>query len=106
MTAPPRAVPAVLENAILCLNRFDLEKASVLAEILLRDDTLWRIATPMDVVRTAVLRDAFNRGMSQIRRNAPASAVAEFKRALRIWEASYGQHHSKAALKARAATQN
>lgn len=101
---PRMAVASILDNVILHLQRYDFEKAAAMAELLLRDDTLWRISTPMDVVRTAILRDAFSRGVAQIKRNAPSTAIAEFKRARRIWELSLGDARPKMARAAVAET--
>jgi hypothetical protein len=84
------AITTILDNIVLHLTRYDLEKAAPLAEMLmsgrLREHRLY-----FDVLHTSALAGALRRGLAQIRRLAPVSALIEFRRAQVIWSQDTNQ---------------
>jgi hypothetical protein len=78
------AVTTIFDNIVLHLTRYDLEKATPLAEMLMCD-RLREHRLCFDVLHTSALAGALRRGLAQIRRLAPLSALIEFRQAQDIW---------------------
>jgi hypothetical protein len=94
------AVNALIETIIFHLRRHEFQRALALSQTLLQNDATWHANAPMEVLRTAMFRDALTRGVSRIKGNAKDAAIEEFKRALEIWEASAVKKRNKLARKA------
>lgn len=89
------AVTTILDNIVLHLTRYDLEKATPLAEMLMCDR--WREhLLRFHVLHASALAGALRRGLAQIRRLAPSSALVEFKRAQDIWSRDTSQAENDA----------
>jgi hypothetical protein len=78
------AVAAILDNIVLHLTRHDLEKARPLAQMLICDRSREH-SLCFDVLHTSALASALRRGLAQIKRLAPLSALTEFEQARELW---------------------